>query len=77
MTHTDDFEAFYRAAEPRPRRAYGVRLPPERVGDAVGTALEFAWAHWDRVLERSIDIDAVDSDRVRGAVAALTTDQAT
>ena len=46
---TDDFENFFRTAEPRLRRAYLGRVAPQRVGDAVGTALEFAWQHWDRV----------------------------
>lgn len=48
-TATDDFETFFRVAEPRLRRAYCGRLEPQNVGDAVGTALEFAWTHWDRV----------------------------
>ncbi len=48
-TPTHDFDAFFREAEPRLRRAYGGRLAPQSVGDAVGTALEFAWKNWDRV----------------------------
>lgn len=44
-----DFDAFFREAEPRLRRAYGGRLAPHRVGDAVSAALEFAWKNWDRV----------------------------
>jgi len=48
-TATDDFETFFQSAEPRLRRAYGGRVAPHRVGDAVGTALEFAWKHWDTV----------------------------
>jgi DNA-directed RNA polymerase specialized sigma24 family protein len=44
-----DFDAFFRYAEPRLRRAYGARLAPHLVGDAVGSALEFAWRNWDRV----------------------------
>jgi DNA-directed RNA polymerase specialized sigma24 family protein len=48
-TAIHDFDAFFREAEPRLRRAYGGRLAPHRVGDAVGAALEFAWANWDRV----------------------------
>lgn len=44
-----DFDAFFREVEPRLRRAFGGRLAPHRVGDAVGAALEFAWADWDRV----------------------------
>ncbi len=48
-TVTHDFDAFFREAEPRLRRAYGGRLVPHRVGDAVGMALEFAWTNWDRV----------------------------
>jgi DNA-directed RNA polymerase specialized sigma24 family protein len=48
-TAIDDFETFFREAEPRLRRAYGGRLAPQHVGDAVGTALEFAWRNWDRV----------------------------
>lgn len=46
---THDFDAFFREAEPRLRRAYGGRMAPHSVGDAVGAALEFAWKHWDRV----------------------------
>jgi DNA-directed RNA polymerase specialized sigma24 family protein len=49
MTATHDFDVFFREAEPRLRRAYGGRLAPHCVGDAVGTALEFAWKNWDRV----------------------------
>lgn len=48
-TATRDFETFFREAEPRLRRAYSGRVAPHRVGDAVSTALEFAWRHWDRV----------------------------
>lgn len=48
-TASDDFDAFFRNAEPRLRRAYGGRLAAHRVGDAVGSALEFAWKNWDRV----------------------------
>jgi DNA-directed RNA polymerase specialized sigma24 family protein len=49
MTAVHDFDAFFRNAEPRLRRAYGGRLASHRVGDAVGMALEFAWTNWDRV----------------------------
>jgi RNA polymerase sigma factor (sigma-70 family) len=49
MTTTHDFETFFQSAEPRLRRAYGGRVSPDRVGEAVGAALEFAWEHWDRV----------------------------
>jgi DNA-directed RNA polymerase specialized sigma24 family protein len=49
MTPAHDFDAFFREAEPRLRRAYGGRLAPHHVGDAVGTALEFAWKNWDRI----------------------------
>lgn len=49
MTTADDFEMFFREAEPHLRRAYSGRLAPQHVGDAVGTALEFAWKNWDRV----------------------------
>jgi DNA-directed RNA polymerase specialized sigma24 family protein len=48
-TASEDFEHFFRLAEPRLRRAYGGRLAREHVGDAVGAALEFAWTNWDRV----------------------------
>ncbi len=48
-TANDDFDAFFREAEPCLRRAYGGRLAPHLVGDAVGVALEFAWKNWDRV----------------------------
>lgn len=44
-----DYDAFFREAEPRLRRAYGGRLSPDHVGDAVSAALEFAWKNWDRV----------------------------
>jgi DNA-directed RNA polymerase specialized sigma24 family protein len=46
---TDDFDAFFRDAEPRLRRAFACRLAPHTVPDAVGAALEHAWRHWDRV----------------------------
>ena len=50
MTTTlPDFDAFFRDAEPRLRRAYSGRLAAHRVGDAVGEALEFAWNNWERV----------------------------
>ena len=50
MTTTiHDFDAFFREAEPRLRRAYGGRVAPQHVGDAVGAAMEFAWKNWDRV----------------------------
>ena len=48
-TAPDDFDAFFRDAEPRLRRAYAGRLAPDHVGDAVSAALEFAWRNWDRV----------------------------
>jgi DNA-directed RNA polymerase specialized sigma24 family protein len=48
-TARPDFDAFFREAEPRLRRAYGGRLAQHCVGDAVSAALEFAWEHWDRV----------------------------
>ncbi len=48
-TAIHDFDAFFREAEPRLRRAYGGRMAPHRVGDAVGAALEYAWKNWDRV----------------------------
>jgi DNA-directed RNA polymerase specialized sigma24 family protein len=48
-TARQDFDAFFREAEPRLRRAYGGRLAPQNVGDAVSAALEFAWKNWDRV----------------------------
>lgn len=48
-TDRDDFERFYRAAEPRLRRAYGGRLQPSRIADAVAAALAYAWANWERV----------------------------
>lgn len=48
-TALPDFDAFFREAEPRLRRAYGGRLAPDHVGDAVSAALEFAWKNWDRV----------------------------
>jgi DNA-directed RNA polymerase specialized sigma24 family protein len=48
-TVSDDFDAFFRDAEPRLRRAYAAQIAPHRVGDAVGAALEFAWRNWDRV----------------------------
>ncbi len=48
-TAMHNFDAFFREAEPRLRRAYGGRLAPRHVGDAVSSALEFAWKNWDRV----------------------------
>lgn len=44
-----DFDSFFHEVEPRLRRAYGARVAPQRVGDAVGAALEFAWKNWERV----------------------------
>ncbi len=49
MMTTDDFEAFFRDAEPRLRRAFGCRVAPHAVADAVSAALEYAWTNWDRV----------------------------
>jgi DNA-directed RNA polymerase specialized sigma24 family protein len=46
---TDDFDAFFRDAEPRLRRAFACRVAPHTVPDAVGAALEYAWVNWDRV----------------------------
>ena len=48
-TAIHDFDAFFRAAEPRLRRAYGGRIAPDQVADAVGAALEYAWKNWDRI----------------------------
>ncbi len=48
-TAVHDFDSFFKDAEARLRRAYGGRLAPHRVGDAVSSALEFAWVNWDRV----------------------------
>ena len=52
----DDFETFFRMAEPRLRRAYGARVAPSRVGDAVSAALEFAWQNWDRVADMEFPV---------------------
>jgi DNA-directed RNA polymerase specialized sigma24 family protein len=45
----EGFEAFYRDAEPRLRRALVASLGPERGRDAVAEALAYAWEHWERV----------------------------
>lgn len=46
---TNDFEMFFRDAEPRLRRAFACRVAPDAVHDAVSAALEYAWVNWDRV----------------------------
>jgi DNA-directed RNA polymerase specialized sigma24 family protein len=48
-TARHDFDAFFREAEPRLRRAYGGRLAPHCIADAVSAAMEFAWKNWDQV----------------------------
>lgn len=44
-----EFETFFREAEPRLRRAFGARIAPSQTGDAVSAALEFAWQNWGRI----------------------------
>lgn len=48
-TVSEQFEKFFREAEPRLRRAYTGRVATARVGDCVSAALEHAWSDWDRV----------------------------
>jgi DNA-directed RNA polymerase specialized sigma24 family protein len=55
-TVSDDFDAFFRDAEPRLRRAYAAQLAPHRVSDAVSAALEFAWRNWDRVADMEFPV---------------------
>jgi DNA-directed RNA polymerase specialized sigma24 family protein len=43
------FEAFFRAAEPKLRRALVAAYGPERGRDAAAEALTYAWEHWERL----------------------------
>ena len=45
----EGFEAFYRDAEPRLRRALVAALGPEPGREAVAEALAYACEHWERV----------------------------
>jgi RNA polymerase sigma-70 factor (ECF subfamily) len=45
----DDFEAFFRDAEPRLRVALIAVFGQETGRDATAAALVYAWEHWDRV----------------------------
>jgi RNA polymerase sigma-70 factor (ECF subfamily) len=45
----DGFEAFFRDAEPRLRRAYVGTHGTDRAADATAEALAFGWEHWERV----------------------------
>ena len=56
MRGTDDFEAFFRDAEPRLRRALACRLAPHAVPDAVSAAMEYAWVNWDRIASMEFQV---------------------
>jgi DNA-directed RNA polymerase specialized sigma24 family protein len=43
------FEAFFRTAEPRLRRAFVATHGTDRAADATAEALAWAWEHWERV----------------------------
>ena len=45
----DGFEAFFRDAEPRLRRAFVGTHGTARAADATAEALVWGWEHWDRV----------------------------
>ena len=45
----DGFEAFFREAEPRLRRAYVGTHGTDRAADATAEALAWGWEHWDQV----------------------------
>jgi RNA polymerase sigma-70 factor (ECF subfamily) len=47
----DGFEAFFRHAEPRLRRAFIGTHGVDRATDATAEALAWGWEHWDRVRE--------------------------
>ena len=47
----DGFEAFFRDAEPRLRRAFIGTHGIDRAADATGEALAWGWEHWERVIE--------------------------
>lgn len=46
---SEQFERFFRDAEPRLRRAYAGRVATPDVSDCVSAAFEHAWRHWERV----------------------------
>lgn len=56
MTTTDEFETFFRDAEPRLRRAFACRVAPHAVSDAVSAAMEYAWVNWDRVASMEFSV---------------------
>jgi RNA polymerase sigma factor (sigma-70 family) len=45
------FEAFFREAEPKLRRALVAAYGPDLGRDAASEALTYAWEHWDRLSE--------------------------
>ena len=45
----DGFEAFFRDAEPRLRRAFVGSHGVDRAADATAEALAWGWEHWDQV----------------------------
>jgi RNA polymerase sigma-70 factor (ECF subfamily) len=45
----DGFEAFFRDAEPRLRRAFAGTHGTDRAADATAEALGWGWEHWERV----------------------------
>ena len=47
----DGFEAFFRDAEPRLRRAFVGTHGTDRAADATGEALAWGWEHWEQVRE--------------------------
>ena len=49
MGRDDEFEVFWREAEPRLRRAFAGSHGPDLAADAVDEALAWAWEHWGRV----------------------------
>lgn len=44
-----DFERFFRDAEPHLRRAFAGSHGPDRAGDAAAEALSWAWENWKEV----------------------------
>jgi DNA-directed RNA polymerase specialized sigma24 family protein len=49
----DEFEQFFRDAEPRLRRAFVGSHGTDGAGDAVAEALSWAWEHWEQVVVMS------------------------
>jgi predicted RNA polymerase sigma factor len=48
-TRSETFEAFFREAEPRLRRALIAAAGAEVGREAAAEALAYGWEHWDRV----------------------------